>query len=669
MKDEIFYEEISAIVAKVSTRTLKMKTNNVKLLNKIGFELSYILNKVNDIVRLYQADKNEFINDVELIQRDYIDMSRKIDEKFTQSNESQSNKNFENSNLNTIGQTNLQRILNTSNSSNSEIDSDNESITTKNSLLSSIDKRRKQRSKNISVEKQSIEKSELNNTLLSDQTINSLMIPDTCPIFGNQKPVEIENPYRLIIRETVDSNEILQNNEINDNENIENNSSIIQNESLEIPKLKSKKKKKVDRRSESNIIQSTPMSVKKKLQEHGLLDLTNSPNKKSSQNESQLQQNRSLKNYQQDFSPSIINKPLDQKNTTPMKFLMLERTPNKSPSLTFKTVINQQKAVNISTFDLHKERNNEKQKNNKKLSAPGTDKTFESQFNLYHEIPSPKKGISNTKPAKKRFKQLTMSQAFAAQKITPTKNNNDYETVNTTASNDLDETCIQSEFNLNEATFVKVDKNVMDKIKEEPIEQQRSIIHNISILKTIKPEPMEENHVSSKKNMNRKRNFSPAYNEEDSTEEIDFDSNDEAKFFADFDKVPKRKENEPGFKCVQVVRKQDERKKLGTMSCKECETYWKSLPEDKRPERMDEMCRHRAKYQPPATPEHYWSISFPNTQDCIDRGYGGVLIQNDKEDSSKRPRRKRPLKLKEKKNTIEDENEEGKSDYDFGDID
>ena len=153
------------------------------------------------------------------------------------------------------------------------------------------------------------------------------MIPDTCPIFGNQTPVEIENPYRLIIRETVDSNEILQNNEINDNENIENNSSIIQNESLEIPKLKSKKKKKdtkkVDRRSESNIIQNTPMSVKKKLQEHGLLDLTNSPNKKSSQNESQLQQNRSLKNYQQDFSPSIINKPLEQKKTTPMKFLML----------------------------------------------------------------------------------------------------------------------------------------------------------------------------------------------------------------------------------------------------------------------------------------------------------------------------------------------------------
>ena len=43
-------------------------------------------------------------------------------------------------------------------------------------------------------------------------------------------------------------------------------------------------------------------------------------------------------------------------------------------------------------------------------------------------------------------------------------------------------------------------------------------------------------------------------------------------------RVPKRKENEPGFKCVQVVRKQDERKKLGTMSCKECETVCYIIP-------------------------------------------------------------------------------------------
>jgi hypothetical protein len=66
MGDECFYEEISSIVARVSGRTLKMKTSNVKLLNKIGFELSSILSKVNDIVKMYQADKNGKQTDLEL---------------------------------------------------------------------------------------------------------------------------------------------------------------------------------------------------------------------------------------------------------------------------------------------------------------------------------------------------------------------------------------------------------------------------------------------------------------------------------------------------------------------------------------------------------------------------------------------------------------------------
>jgi len=58
MKDELFYEDISTLVASVSSRTLRMKTSNVKLLNRIGFELNHILTKINDIVRIYQADKN-----------------------------------------------------------------------------------------------------------------------------------------------------------------------------------------------------------------------------------------------------------------------------------------------------------------------------------------------------------------------------------------------------------------------------------------------------------------------------------------------------------------------------------------------------------------------------------------------------------------------------------
>lgn len=86
---------------------------------------------------------------------------------------------------------------------------------------------------------------------------------------------------------------------------------------------------------------------------------------------------------------------------------------------------------------------------------------------------------------------------------------------------------------------------------------------------------------------------------------------------------------------------------------------------------MEDNCRHRAKYQAPPTPEHYWSIGFPTTQECLERGYGGVTVQNDKEDqvTSKRPRRKRPLKiqLNTDKNQIENEDENNHVDFDFGD--
>ena len=45
--------------------------------------------------------------------------------------------------------------------------------------------------------------------------------------------------------------------------------------------------------------------------------------------------------------------------------------------------------------------------------------------------------------------------------------------------------------------------------------------------------------------------------------------------------------------------------------------------------------------------EHYWKVDFPNTEECIKRGYGGVLTQNDRDDPIKaRPRRKRHLQIR-----------------------
>ena len=40
-------------------------------------------------------------------------------------------------------------------------------------------------------------------------------------------------------------------------------------------------------------------------------------------------------------------------------------------------------------------------------------------------------------------------------------------------------------------------------------------------------------------------------------------------------------------------------------------------------ERQQRMksCRHRAKYAPPSSPEHYWSIDFPDNEELKLRGY------------------------------------------------
>ena len=81
---------------------------------------------------------------------------------------------------------------------------------------------------------------------------------------------------------------------------------------------------------------------------------------------------------------------------------------------------------------------------------------------------------------------------------------------------------------------------------------------------------------------------------------------------------------------------------------------------------MDEMCRHRAKYQAPDTPENYWEIEFPSREECIERGYGGVITQNDRDHPVDRPRRKRPLRLRtpEKKNEEDDDNPMSDLDFD-----
>ncbi|PIK45250.1 hypothetical protein BSL78_17894 [Apostichopus japonicus] len=112
----------------------------------------------------------------------------------------------------------------------------------------------------------------------------------------------------------------------------------------------------------------------------------------------------------------------------------------------------------------------------------------------------------------------------------------------------------------------------------------------------------------------------------------------------DFDRVP-RNEDVPQFKHREVVRKHDEREKLKGFDCKQCAEFYNGmqLTDTQREERMTACSRHRGRYTPPSTPEHYWSIGFPDTQTCLERGY----IQQDddiKVDANAMPRRRNRLK-------------------------
>ncbi|XP_077480914.1 DNA endonuclease RBBP8 isoform X2 [Stigmatopora argus] len=99
-----------------------------------------------------------------------------------------------------------------------------------------------------------------------------------------------------------------------------------------------------------------------------------------------------------------------------------------------------------------------------------------------------------------------------------------------------------------------------------------------------------------------------------------------------------RKMQHPTFAHVAVVRKKDERRKLKGTTCKECEIYYRHLPEEEKKKKLSECSRHRHLFIPPNTPENFWEVGFPSTQTCVERGY----IREEKIPQS-RLRRKQPF--------------------------
>ncbi|XP_072023073.1 uncharacterized protein [Amphiura filiformis] len=120
------------------------------------------------------------------------------------------------------------------------------------------------------------------------------------------------------------------------------------------------------------------------------------------------------------------------------------------------------------------------------------------------------------------------------------------------------------------------------------------------------------------------------------SEEKDADQSLGTRYAHDFDRLPNKSAG-PGYKYVDIVRKKEERQRLKAFDCKQCEAFYKDmkLTDEEREERMKTCSRHRGHFSPPSTPEHYWSVGFPDTQTCLQRGYMQVS------ESAGEPHRKR----------------------------
>ncbi|CAD5121878.1 DgyrCDS10340 [Dimorphilus gyrociliatus] len=117
--------------------------------------------------------------------------------------------------------------------------------------------------------------------------------------------------------------------------------------------------------------------------------------------------------------------------------------------------------------------------------------------------------------------------------------------------------------------------------------------------------------------------------------------------------IEKLKPKKPEFAQVEVARKKKDRKNMDASPCFQCEAYFADLDPLERAEKL-KLCRHKANFRKPSTPETYWNVGFPNTEHCVEKGY-----MNTTQTKPSKFRRKKAFKqLFERKEGNEDYTEE-----------
>ncbi|XP_055935186.1 uncharacterized protein LOC129965378 [Argiope bruennichi] len=212
---------------------------------------------------------------------------------------------------------------------------------------------------------------------------------------------------------------------------------------------------------------------------------------------------------------------------------------------------------------------------------------------------TPDNDLSNAR--KKILSDSSNSSADSSKKNSPVNKSKKTNTI------DFDATCIPENYKYN-AESCEDDDDDDESILLIQDESSDESFHSPVVSPKTKAKSISKEDAS--KENKKKDNFLLSKNQADN------------EHLSSFDRLPKREE--PNYKYKEeTVRKKSERKQLTGFECKECEKYFSDLglSEEEKRERLNKCSRHRAKFPPPATPEHFWELDFPDTQECKARGY------------------------------------------------
>eukprot|EP00795_Rhopilema_esculentum_P013333 gene13333-4181_t len=90
-----------------------------------------------------------------------------------------------------------------------------------------------------------------------------------------------------------------------------------------------------------------------------------------------------------------------------------------------------------------------------------------------------------------------------------------------------------------------------------------------------------------------------------------------------FNRFKKMANPDIDYKYNVVVRKREERDKLDGFECRECAAWYKDeLDNEEKRKHLKLVCRHKAvSAPPPSTPDGFWSLDIPATQEYIEKGH------------------------------------------------